>query len=290
MVRNRTASDAVSGLSLDRSHFPGYSDEDIHGHWQTFHMYDLDSTGFISPENLLDVLKAMEVAGATIQMVNSIIEEVAVLSGHDNDGKLSFRDYMRCITYDHDAAVHNLALDAEAELGISVREEEEESARQSSREEEAPGAPAVDPLANAVDVSETAADPPAAPAESPNAKPKGRMRQSSMGALSQVAASRIRAFQQVADDVVAKQNKIDAFKHKPAALSGPIVNSDDLAKETLRNKVKAFETAAKFKGKVELKKTWRQVGGAGNYSAGTKIVAEDGSTKPPPKKKLTDLP
>ena len=116
------------------------------------------------------------------------------------------------------------------------------------------------------------------------------MRQSSMGALSQVAASRIRAFQQVADDVVAKQNKIDAFKHKPAALSGPIVNSDDLAKETLRNKVKAFETAAKFKGKVELKKTWRQVGGAGNYSAGTKIVAEDGSTKPPPKKKLTDLP
>eukprot|EP00965_Chrysotila_dentata_P168518 5564693-Pleurochrysis_carterae.AAC.2 len=29
--------------------------------------------------------------------VHSMIEEVAVLSGHENDGKLSFRDYMGCI-------------------------------------------------------------------------------------------------------------------------------------------------------------------------------------------------
>ena len=29
--------------------------------------------------------------------VVAMIEEVAVLSGHDNDGKLSFRDFMACI-------------------------------------------------------------------------------------------------------------------------------------------------------------------------------------------------
>ena len=62
-------------------------------------------------------------------------------------------------------------------------------------------------------------------------------------------------------------------------------------KETLRNKVKAFETAAKFKGKVELKKTWKQVGASRNYQAGTKLVAEDGQLSArPAKKTLAELP
>jgi hypothetical protein len=72
----------MSGLKLNRDDFPGYSDEDIIGHYNTFTSFDIDSTGFISPENLLTVLTTMEVKDASPDMVKHIIEEVAILTGH----------------------------------------------------------------------------------------------------------------------------------------------------------------------------------------------------------------
>ena len=84
--------------------------------------------------------------------------------------------------------------------------------------------------------------------------------------------------------------KIDVFKAKPLEISA-MVNSDDMMRETLTNKIKAFEVAAKFKGKVELKKTWRQAHGAhGNYTPGQKIMIDAKPAKPPPRKKLSELP
>jgi len=279
----------MSGLKLNRDDFPGYSDEDIIGHYNTFTSFDIDSTGFISPENLLTVLTTMEVKDASPDMVKHIIEEVAILTGHDNDGKLSFRDYMQCVRFDHDAAAHNLALDAQEELRVSVREEEEsmrESGRQSGVEPE-----------EATDVSDAApkaapaapAAPPAEPAPEPPAEEETRMRQSSLSIVTTVAAARIKAFQQVADDTAAK-NKINAFKKAPPAYSGKMVNSEDMHKASLSKKLKAFETAAKFKGPIEMKKTWKQVGAGRTYAAATTIVATDGRKGPAAKKKITDLP
>jgi len=115
------------------------------------------------------------------------------------------------------------------------------------------------------------------------------MRQSSLSIVTTVAAARIKAFQQVADDTAAK-NKINAFKKAPPAYSGKMVNSEDMHKASLSKKLKAFETAAKFKGPIEMKKTWKQVGAGRTYAAATTIVATDGRKGPAAKKKITDLP
>jgi len=153
-----------------------------------------------------------------------------------------------------------------------------ESARRSSAEEE----PA--------DVSDTApAAEPEPPAPSSPSAEQPRMRQSSMSVVSAVAAARIKAFQQQADEAKAR-DKLNAFKTKAPVATGPMVNSEEMHKETLKNKLKAFETAAKFKGTVEMKKTWRQVGAGRTYQSGTKVVAADGKTGVAPKKKITDLP
>lgn len=255
-TRNRRVSDAVSGLELKREEWPDYSDEDLLGHFERFQSYDLDSTGFISPENLLEVLKALDVE-ATMATVEMIISEVAILTGHDNDGSLSFRDYMHCIRYDRSAAAHNEAADAAKEKRLSISEAEPEVGSDSE-------VAAVSPL-----------------------EPE-RVRRSSMSALNSLASSRIRAFQSVVTETSAR-DKINVFQKKPVVLSGPMVNSDDIHRETLKNKLAAFEVAATYKGHVELKKTWRKVG-AGNYASGQKILLGGMPTGVAPKKKISDLP
>merc|ERR1712216_89698 len=109
-------------------------------------------------------------------------------------------------------------------------------------------------------VSEAADETPSGepPAESEEADSvpepqQSRARQSSMAALNELAGSRIRAFQAVATEA-AQREKLNAFRTKPVE-AGPMVNSDEMHKETLRNKVTAFEVAAKFKGTIELKKS-----------------------------------
>lgn len=292
ITRQRTATDAVSGLALNRSDFPTYSDDELLTHFTTFTQYDLDSSGFISPQNLLDVLTAMEVPEASEEMVKLIIEEVAVLTGHENDGKLSFRDYMTCMEMDHQAAMHNLALDAEEELAVTVEEEKVESGRFSQGDatggDDAPADVSDDAPATATLDERVGKLRPSLVNATTTSEEGGmtRRRQSSMSAVNAVAVARIKAFQMTVN-AAAAQNKINAFKK--TEYSGPIVNSEEIHMMTLKNKVQAFEVAARFKGKVELKKTWREVG-ASRYNPGKKIMLNDLPAKPPPKKKLSDLP
>lgn len=248
----------MSGIVLKKGEYPQYTEEEIARHFALFNQYDVDSTGFISKENLLECLQAMSIEGASLAMATTIIDEVAVLCGHDNDGRLSFRDYMHAIEYDKQAALHNLALDAAAEQPLPCDEE---------------------PVgAN-----------PEAPAEQPEEQPQGRARHSSLSVVHSLASSRIAAFQQVVNDARVAA-KIEAFKTTPLEAS-VMVNSDEIMRETLANKIKAFEVAAKFTGKVALKKTWRQAHGAhGNYTPGQKIMIGDKPAKPPPRKKLSELP
>jgi len=314
-TRNRRASDACSGLTLKREEWPDYTDDELVRQFEMFQHYDLDSTGFISAENLFEVLQAMDVADVSMEMVASIIDEVAVLTGHDNDGKLSFRDYMHAIRQDRIAAEHNEALDAadekrrslvevagavvEAAVETAVPlEPEEEAAVVAPAVEEEPASPSgAAPAEEAkaeeeeeLKVVEEVSKPAAAAEEAAPA----RARRGSMSALNALAASRIKAFQQVVSDASTAQ-KLAAFKNKPVEMSGPMVNSDEMHKETLRNKVKAFEVAATFKGKVELKKTWKKVGGqhengGSNYHAGQKIYLGGQPAGVAPKKKLSELP
>lgn len=265
LTRSRTKSDVMSGIALNKAEWTRYSDEDLMRHFSLFNQYDLDHTGFISKENLLDVLNAMDVKGASLSMVTSIIDEVAILCGHDNDGKLSFRDYMHAIEYDHAAAAQNMALDTCTELDAQTGEQEEAGG-----------------IERAVDHE---------PVDAESEQPQGgRARHSSLSIVNALATARITAFQQAVDQAKARDKKIDAFKVRPAELTGPIVNSEEVQKETLTNKIKAFEVAAKYKGKVELKKTWRQTHGTGNYLSAQRIMIGNTPAKPPPKKKLADLP
>merc|ERR550537_413460 len=224
----------------------------------------------------------MEVADVSMEIVTSIIDEVAVLTGHDNDGKLSFRDYMHAIRQDRIAAEHNEALDAAEEKRLSVVEVTEAAVEVSEAAVEVAVAPAVEeepasPSGAPAPADEAKAEEEIKPAEAASEEEAAptRARRGSMSALNALAASRIKAFQQVVSDASAAQ-KLAAFKNRPVEMSGPMVNSDEMHKETLRNKVKAFEVAATFKGKLELRKTWKQVGGqhakgGSNYQAGQKI-------------------
>lgn len=277
-TRERRASDVASGLKLKRDDFPDYTDDDLAREFAMFQHYDLDQSGFITPQNLLDVLIAMEVPDANFEMVSHIIEEVAILTGHDNDGQLSFRDYMQAIRYDKSAAAHNEAIDAVAEVRLSQRLSQADASSEATPD-------VTEPAESETGAAEVEAE--AKEAEAP--APDVRARRGSMSALNALAASRIKAFQQVVTEASAR-DKLSAFRTKPVEMSGPMVNSDEMHKETLRNKVKAFEVAATFKGKVELKKTWKQVAGHGNYAPGKKILLSGQPAGVAPKKKLSELP
>jgi len=263
LLRSRTKSDVMSGTALNKAEWPRYTEEDVMRHFSLFNQYDLDHTGFISKENLLDVLNAMEVKGASLSMATSILDEVAILCGHDNDGKLSFRDYMHAIEYDHSAAAQNTCGELDAQTGEHIEADLCEIERD-------------------VDHEPVGAEPEQAQG--------GRARHSSLSIVNALATARITAFQQAVDQARSRDKKIDAFKVKPELLGAPIVNSEEVQKETLTNKIKAFEVAARYKGKVELKKTWRQTHGTGNYLAAQRIMIGDTPAKPPPKKRLADLP
>lgn len=281
-TRNRRASDAASGLELKREQWPDYSEEELSRNFELFKAYDVDNSGFITPENLLEVMRAMDVAeDYTIASVAGIVEEVAILTGHDNDGKLSFRDFMNALRYDRQAAEENLALDALDALAMERRLSAAELA----------GTADSHPVGNG-EAAEPVGDVPQKPTEPEEpAPPPVRARQSSMAALNALASSRIKAFQSLTTEHMERE-KLAAFRTKPVE-AGPMVNSDDMHKETLRNKIAAFEVAATYKGKIELKRTWKKIGGVtqwGSYKAGQKVLLAGQPAGVAPKKKLCELP
>ena len=120
MSLNRRESDIASGIELVKEDFPSYTEEDLVRHFMSFKEYDLDGTGFITPENLKAILDTMDEAVAfTMEEVQGMIAEVAILCDHPNDGKLSFRDYMKCMEYERVKDEHNAKVEAAAEEAVS---------------------------------------------------------------------------------------------------------------------------------------------------------------------------
>lgn len=104
--RNRTASDVMSGLMLSRDHAvcEKFSEDSLTQMFATFQEFDMDRSGFISVDNLKAICEA--------QLVNMIME-VAILTGHENDGKLSFRDY--CALHAYEVLLHKKKGDTDEE-------------------------------------------------------------------------------------------------------------------------------------------------------------------------------
>lgn len=293
MPMNRRSSDVMSGLELKRDAYADITNEELDRHFEMFQAYDLDSTGFISPENMLDVLMAMEVPDVSIDTVRAMIEEVAVLTGHENDGKLTFRDFMNIVQHDKKAAEQEGSEEATAERKLS-NSSDASAAPEPSGGDESNNQPEDSTPAVPASVPEPSAAPAAVVEETtisaePGPRPELRTRRSSFSALNSLAASRIKTFQATVQEA-SEREKLNAFKKKPVELKGPMVNSDDMHMQSLRDKLQAFEVAATYKGTIERKKTWRKTDGASNYAAGQKLLLGGQPVGVAPKKKLSDLP
>lgn len=290
MPVTRRASDVMSGLELKRDAYPDVSDEDVDRHFQMFQAYDLDSTGFISPENMLDVLMAMQVTDVSMETVCAMIEEVALLTGHENDGKLTFRDFMNIVQHDKKAAEQEASEEEAAERTLSTSCEctpEPSGGTKPACEPEEPTPASSIPEPCPAPEAQTIQEEEPAPRPEPDAG--ARNRRSSFSALNSLASSRIKAFQTTVQEA-SEREKLNAFKKKPVEMTGPMVNSDDMHMQSLRNKLQAFEVAATFKGTIERKKTWKKSAGAGNYTAGQKVLMGGQPAGVAPKKKLSELP
>mmetsp|Transcript_17 Transcript_17/g.33 ORF Transcript_17/g.33 Transcript_17/m.33 type:complete len:302 (+) Transcript_17:26-931(+) len=277
-IKARTESDVMSGMEVHRSYerYPHFSTEELDNYFQQFKNFDVDDSGFISPANLSEVLAAMDIA-MTVEQTRCMIEEVAVLSGHDNDGKLSFRDYMACIQYDTNAEAHNNKIEADIELRLSLSED-------------------TLPLS----ISDTTADNETATAE--ESSPPSRMRRSSFSVMQAIAKSRISSYEQTSalsptsithheiqiqaceakkptdpkDNVPSKFiSRLDKFKRieakNAAGGTAPSVNNECLQAAALKTKLLAFEQASKKVDPVLFKKSWKNVS-HGSWALKSKVV------------------
>mmetsp|Transcript_18 Transcript_18/g.35 ORF Transcript_18/g.35 Transcript_18/m.35 type:complete len:285 (+) Transcript_18:26-880(+) len=260
-IKARTESDVMSGMEVHRSYerYPHFSTEELDNYFQQFKNFDVDDSGFISPANLSEVLAAMDIA-MTVEQTRCMIEEVAVLSGHDNDGKLSFRDYMACIQYDTNAEAHNNKIEADIELRLSLSED-------------------TLPLS----ISDTTADNETATAE--ESSPPSRMRRSSFSVMQAIAKSRISSYEQACeakkptdpkDNVPSKFiSRLDKFKRieakNAAGGTAPSVNNECLQAAALKTKLLAFEQASKKVDPVLFKKSWKNVS-HGSWALKSKVV------------------
>jgi len=244
---DRTESDILSGTEVSRNYerHPNFSTEEMDRHFELFQEYDIDKSGFITPDNLMAVLAAMEVS-LSEEQVKLMIEEVAVLSGHDNDGKLSFRDYMGCIAYDKSADAHNHMVEANEELRLSIGEAAAESGERAAEEQ----------------------------------PPPARMRRTSFSVMNSLAKSRINTFEQAVEMKIKMEapakieskfaGKLAKFKRIENPVAGPSINNEELQKSALKTKLMAFEQASKAEP-VAFKKSWKNVQ-PGRWKAKTQIA------------------
>ena len=279
-TRGRTVSDMMSGLEISRndSHavYQDFTQDELESQFARFKQYDLDDTGFITPENLLIILEAIGMEGATLQHCHNMVEEVSILTGHANDGKLSFRDYCAVLAYEKDKAALNTIAEAQEELRLSQ----------------------ADPTDEADQVPDLASD----GAGDTRALDAGtRRRGSSFAVLDQLAVSRIARFEQTIHDAavaagrstpdqIAEMSRQRKFadrlaKFKQVESGTPLarVNEEAMHKQSLKAKLAAFEEAAK-KEPLAFKTSWKNVR-QGTWKQKTSIA---GGIAPP--KKLSDLP
>lgn len=262
--RMRTASDYMSGLDLSNcfERYPNFPAEELQKHFQMFKSFDIDDSGFITPENLFDVVQAMGIDLSKEQMI-SMIQEVAVLSGHENDGKLSFRDFIACIQYEKTVSAHNTEIEAEEELA-SLRLEEDEDLPASADDSPDSGGGAA--KGGACGRTSTASRASATSLTDEELMAKRRMRRSSFSVMNSIAKSRIHTFQQAVEKAVDEKdkplpskfmNRLEKFK-KIEAGEQATLNNERLQTAALTTKLAAFEQASK-KDPVTFKKSWRNV-------------------------------
>ena len=301
-LMQRSKSDIASGLS--RVALAGtdlgcsYSEEELQAHYERFKSYDLDDSGFVEPENLKAILTALDIA-VTDEQVANMIEEVAILSGHENDGKLSFRDYIRCMEYEAHREAHNVSLDAAFErLSEAEVAPAEVTAAEPKLEAEAEAEAARAMVAE----PEPEAEQPKPQAEQPEQaeqQQQQRMRRSSFATLDLITRGRITRFEQVIQETV-KVNKVDdaaarrqiRFASKLAKFEAPlganatVAQQESMYKKSVTDKLQAFEAAHRAATTTggDLRKTWKRVGTC-NWQAKKQI-----NGGPPPKRSILDLP
>lgn len=263
-LRCRSKSDVMSGITLSHSDLYGkFSQAELEAHFVRFKQYDLDDTGFITPANLKAIFESLEMPEVTVAQCENMVDEVAILIGHENDHALSFRDYAYLMLYE-----------AEKKVAAEVAEAQEEE-RISSRENE-----------NSLDLNLADDDD----------QPKLRMRGSSFAVLQSLAVSRIAKFEEVvaAAQAAEKGTSVEGLKartflgklsHFKRIESGDAasLNQDSAHKQTIKAKLAAFEAANKA-DLVAFKTSWK------NVRQGTwkqKTVIAGGL---PPKKALSELP
>lgn len=264
-TRGRTVSDMMSGMSITRDHqiYKNFTQDDLEAHFARFKQYDIDDSGFISPTNLHVIFEALDMPEVTLDQCQNMVEEVAILTCHANDGQLSFRDYAHLMHYEEQKKVETEVVEAQEEERLSMREEDD--------------APA--PAAAEEPVRQT------------------RMRGSSFAVLEKLAVSRIKTFEQAVADAQAKEctgaatlkqrnfaSRLEKFKRiESDEVPPPNPNSEALQKQTLKAKLAAFE-AANIKDPVAFKTSWK------NVRQGTWRQKKEIAGGVAPKKTLAELP
>ena len=274
----RTVSDAMSGMSFDRNvaEWAEYTEVELQRHYERFKEYDLDEAGFITPVNLQAIMEAMDIT-VTEEQVTSMIAECAILSGHENDGRLSFRDFMKCMDYEAKKTAHNERVDSVIEAMEAGVEEQ----------------PAAEAAASISEATEPEPE-----------VPMMRMRGSSFAVMDTLASNRINAFQQVIKDAKKKehqipatpaaarfQNKLSKFKRIEDGKGPPKRNNDGLQQAAIKGKLAAFESAQKSaEDPVAFKREWKSVSQGKWAEKLTKAPGGDAGGAPPPKRNIADLP
>lgn len=260
----RSVSDMMSGMAITRDHdvYEHFTQDQLEAHFSRFKEYDVDQSGFITPDNLKEIFVALDFPEVTEMQCVNMIAEVAILIGHDNDGKISFRDYC-----------HLMAYEAKKQAATEVAEATEELR---------------------ASMGDTATD-------EVEPTPQSRMRGSSFAVLDQIAVSRIQRFEQLQQDAAAQQStptgevlrqtkfagKLAKFRRMEDAIgsdAAPKLNDESLRVQTLKAKLAAFEEAAKKEDPVAFKLSWK------NVRQGTWRQKKQISGGVAPKRALADLP
>merc|ERR1719440_2314454 len=109
-------------MSITRDHqiYKNFTQEDLEEHFARFKQYDIDDSGFISPTNLHVIFEALDMPEVTLDQCENMVEEVAILTGHANDGQLSFRDYAHLMHYEEQKKTEVEVHEARQEQRLSM--------------------------------------------------------------------------------------------------------------------------------------------------------------------------
>ena len=303
LLPTRTATDKRSGnpeyFTQEFASFPGVPQAEVRRHHQEFLEFVLEDEAklgsyYITPTSLVELLHAHGMEDMDLEQAKAMLAEVAVLNGHDDDGKLSFRDYICSVLYDEQREENNALYDDAVDDPPS-------------------GAETVDAAEAAADEASTGQGDSARQLwrrASSKIIAVNRMRQSAFSVLRGLtitkinrwkqmeeeqksaaeASSKVRAGTPTGEKLVTEYDKATGKFHKvrkaPSRASS-LLGTAGMAEVSLKGKVAAFQDAIQHKDggrSIDLKKTWKAVG-TQRYVA--KVMISGG---PPPRKSFAELP